>query len=77
MYTNALTDLSIPPQSYADLLKASWILIDILANPQLKRSPIGEYYQVQMLAKVRELRPVLDEPLPRKGYRTYQSNAIR
>jgi hypothetical protein len=41
-------------QAYADLLKASWILIDIISkHPQIKFwSPTSEYLQVQLLAEV-------------------------
>lgn len=44
----------ISAQAYADLLKASWILIDIVSkHPQIKFwSPTGEYLQVQLLAEV-------------------------
>ncbi|MCJ1391760.1 hypothetical protein MMC18_004625 [Xylographa bjoerkii] len=35
LYANALTDRTIPVQAYTDLLKASWILVDIISqHPQ-------------------------------------------
>ncbi|MCJ1384048.1 hypothetical protein MMC17_007164 [Xylographa soralifera] len=35
LYVNALTEKTVPAQSYTDLLKASWILVDIISqHPQ-------------------------------------------
>jgi hypothetical protein len=52
-FSTASQDAVIPPQAYADLLKASWILIDIIANHPQQRfwSPTGEYLQVQLLSE--------------------------
>ena len=49
LYTEA-TSLTIPVQAYTDLLKASWILVDIFPNHPLRRYWIGEYLQVELLA---------------------------
>ena len=58
LYTYDSTALAIPTQLYADLLKASWILIDIISKHPQQRfwSPTGEYLQVQLLAEVRHCR---------------------
>ena len=41
---------TIPTQAYADLLKASFILVDIFPDHPARRFWIGEYYQVEILA---------------------------
>ena len=45
------SSLTIPPQAYADLLKASFILVDIFPNHPLRRFWISEYFQVELLAE--------------------------
>jgi hypothetical protein len=54
LYSNLTPNTLVSPQAYADLLKASWILIDIISkHPQMKFwSPTSEYFQVQLLAEV-------------------------
>ncbi|KAE9369869.1 hypothetical protein N431DRAFT_345022 [Stipitochalara longipes BDJ] len=54
LYSDLKPNAMVPPQAYADLLKASWILIDIISkHPQMKFwSPTSEYLQVQLLAEV-------------------------
>ncbi len=49
-----VSDGDIPAQAYTDLIKASWILIDIISkHPQEKfLSPTAEYLQVRLLAEV-------------------------
>jgi len=44
----------VPTQAYADLLKASWILIDIISKHPQQRfwSPTSEFLQVQLLVEV-------------------------
>lgn len=44
-----------PTQAYADLLKASWILIDIISKHPQQRfwCPTSEFLQVQLLVEVR------------------------
>jgi hypothetical protein len=53
-FTQATQGSTIPTQAYADLLKASWILVDVIAkHPQQKFwSPTREYLQVQMLTQM-------------------------
>jgi hypothetical protein len=45
----------VPIQAYADLLKASWILIDIISKHPQQRfwSPTSEFLQVQLIVEVR------------------------
>ena len=50
LYAEA-SSLIIPVQAYTDLLKASWILIDIFPNHPLRRFWISEYLQVELLAE--------------------------
>lgn len=54
LYSYNSTALAIPTQAYADLLKASWILIDIISKHPQQRfwSHTGEYLQVQLLVEV-------------------------
>ena len=42
---------TIPTQAYADLLKASFILVDIFPDHPLRRFWVSEYFQVKLLAE--------------------------
>ena len=50
LYTEAAA-MTIPAQAYADLLKASFILIDIFPKPPSRRLWNSEYLQVELLAE--------------------------
>lgn len=46
-------DHSVPPQGYVDLIKASWILIDVIArHPQLNLLDSVVRCEVELLAEV-------------------------
>jgi hypothetical protein len=53
IYAMSKTESVVSVSGYADLIKASWILIDIInQHPQFHLSSTGTRYDVQLLAAV-------------------------
>jgi hypothetical protein len=53
LYSTSISDQAVPPQAYTNLVKASWILIDIVAcHPQRPFFDSSTQYDVQHLSAV-------------------------
>ena len=53
LYTPPVSDQCVPVSAYANLIKASWILIDIIAgHPQLSFFTSSTHFEVQLLSAV-------------------------
>lgn len=49
----AVGDQTLPQQGYLDLIKASWILVDVIArHPQLNLLDTSVRYEVEILTEV-------------------------
>lgn len=49
----AVGDITLPLQGYLDLIKASWILVDVIArHPQLNLLDTTVRYEVEILTEV-------------------------
>lgn len=70
LYTPPVSDQCVPVSAYANLIKASWILIDIIAgHPQLSFFNSSTHFEVQLLSAVshpsRSAHPAFLESLTR------------
>jgi len=70
LYTPPVSDQCVPVSAYANLIKASWILIDIIAgHPQLPFFTSSTHFEVQLLSAVshpsRSVYPTFLESLTR------------
>jgi hypothetical protein len=53
LYATPVSDHAVPLPAYTNLIKASWILIDIIAcHPQLSFLDSSTHYEVQLLSAV-------------------------
>jgi hypothetical protein len=53
LYATPVSDSAVPLLAYINLIKASWILIDIIAcHPQLSFLNSSTHYEVQLLSAV-------------------------
>jgi hypothetical protein len=62
LHAISISDQAIPLQAYTNLVKASWILIDIIAcHPQRPFFDSSTHYEVQLLSAVSHSLKTIDQ----------------